>query len=368
MKKNFIKKVFIFFIVLFNISYSSTIDDMKKKLKALDSEIKSKNERIENIDVKKKEILKKIEKIKKDIVKITGESNNIKEEIKIVSKNIDYGQRSLTFNSHELNRKKSFFDAKIIAWSRKNNTHKSFHDRYILKRQFSRVLYEDLNRMTKIKNVQSDILEVKKKIEKEKNKLNFLNNRLKHKKNEIDKKQKMQNQLIKKLNSEKNNHIKRISNIEKEKRRIEREIEKVIKTRTVIRKDAKLNKIQKYLGKAIKPIPGKIVFKFNHLKAKNVKSNGIEISGTLGKEIKASMDGKVIYIDRLQGLGKVIMIDYGYNTIGVYGNTMGKKVKVNQRVKQGQTIGLLGYSTDKKAVLYYEVRFNLKPIDPETLF
>ena len=368
MRINLIKKICIFFLIFSSFSYSSSVDDMKNKIKVLDTEKKTKNERIENINVEKKEISKQIESIKEDIKKVSEERDKITEEIKVVSKNIDYGKRNLNFNSHELQRKKALFDAKIIAWSKREKVYKSFEDKYILKKEYSRILKEDLERIKKIENVQKDILIVKADIEKEKNKLSSLNFSLKRKQNEIDRKIKRKNELISKLNSEKRSHIKRISNIEKEKKRIEKQIEAIIKNRTVIQKDVKLNDLQRHLGKAMRPISGITIVNFNEIKTKNVRSNGIEIKGSLGREIKASLPGKVIYIDTLQGLGKVIMIDYGYNTIGVYGNTLGPKVKINQRVKKGEVIGVLGYSTDKKPVLYYEVRFNLKPINPEKLF
>ena len=111
-----------------------------------------------------------------------------------------------------------------------------------------------------------------------------------------------------------------------------------------------------------------MVVKFKQEKAKGVSSNGIEINSKLGAQVKASMKGKVIYVDKLQGLGKVIMVDYGYNTIGVYGNIISSKVKVNDRVSAGETLGILGLSTEGKPNLYYEVRFNLKPINPEIMF
>ena len=55
------------------------------------------------------------------------------------------------------------------------------------KRQFARVLYEDLNRMTKIKDVQANIATVKADIEKEKRKLSSLKSQLNDKKNQIAK-------------------------------------------------------------------------------------------------------------------------------------------------------------------------------------
>lgn len=274
----------------------------------------------------------------------------------------------MKFNSSELQRKKALFDAKIIAWSRRGEGHKSFEEESILKKQFARVLYEDLNRMAKIKDVQENIAEVKKNIEKEKIKLGSLKSQLNAKKVQIAKKQQQKNALIEKLNSEKKSHIKTISSLEKEKQRIEKEIEDIIKKRTVISKDVDFAKAQKNLGKAVKPVQGNIVVRFKQAKAKSVLSNGIEINSQLGNRVRASMKGKVIYVDKLQGLGKVIMIDYGYNTIGVYGNIISSKVKVNQRVEANEPIGILGLSTEGKPNLYYEVRFNLKPINPETMF
>lgn len=363
-----IKKILVFFICLTITAFSSSVDDMKEKLKKLDNEIKAKNERIENIDIEKKTIAQQIEEIKKDIEAIERDRDKIEEEITVVSKNIDYGERNMTFNSKELQRKKAEFDAKIIAWSRRSQGYQSFEDESILKRQFARVLYEDLNRMTKIKDVQSSIATVKADIEQEKRKLSSLKSQLNSKKMQIDKKQKQKNALIQKLNSEKKTHIKTISSLEKEKQRIEKEIEDIIKKRTTVSKDVNFTKAQQNLGKAIKPVSGNIIVGFKQVKAKSVTSNGIEINSKLGAQVKASLSGKVIYVDKLQGLGKVVMIDYGYNTIGVYGNIISSKVKVNQRVNAGQVVGILGLSTEGKPNLYYEMRFNLKPINPELLF
>lgn len=368
MKTEVIKKTLVFFLALSFVASAASVDDMKAQLKKLDNEIKAKNERIENIDIEKKTIAQQIEEIKKDIESIERDKNKIEKDIEVVSKNIDYGQRNMTFNSNELQRKKALFDAKIIAWSRRSKSHTGFEEESVIKRQFARVLYEDLNRMTKIKDVQANIATVKADIEKEKRKLSSLKSQLNDKKNQIAKKQQQHNALIQKLNSEKNSHIKTISNLQKEKQRIEKEIEDIIKKRTTISKDVDFAKAQKNLGKAVKPAAGNIVVRFKQEKAKSVLSNGIEINSNLGNRVRASMKGKVIYVDKLQGLGKVIMIDYGYNTIGVYGNIISAKVKVNQRVEAGEPIGILGLSTEGKPNLYYEVRFNLKPINPEIMF
>ena len=99
-----------------------------------------------------------------------------------------------------------------------------------------------------------------------------------------------------------------------------------------------------------------------------LESNGIEIKGKLGNPIVASKGGTVIYANAFQGLGKVVMIDYGGGIIGVYGNLLAIKVGLNSRVSAGQTIGVLGLSSDKEPNLYYELRANLRPIDPIPTF
>ena len=150
---------------------------------------------------------------------------------------------------------------------------------------------------------------------------------------------------------------------------IEKKIKEIIVSRTQTDKKI-VNQSQAYskLGKVIKPVDGNIVVRFNQKKQQEVTSNGIEIQARMGAKIKSSAKGKVIYADVFQGLGKVVMIDYGYNMIGVYGNLIATKVKLNQQIQQGAEIGILGLSVEGKPNLYYELRFNLKPIDPVPMF
>ncbi len=124
----------------------------------------------------------------------------------------------------------------------------------------------------------------------------------------------------------------------------------------------------KRTGKTIKPLNGPIVVYFRQKKAGVVESNGIEIRGKVGNPIVAAKAGTVIYASNFEGLGKVVMIDYGGGMIGVYGNLLAIKVGYNSKVSAGQTIGVLGLSSEKEPNLYYELRANLRPIDPIPTF
>ena len=124
----------------------------------------------------------------------------------------------------------------------------------------------------------------------------------------------------------------------------------------------------KRTGKTIKPLNGPIVVYFMQKKAGVVESNGIEIRGKVGNPIVAAKAGTVISASNFEGLGKVVMIDYGGGMIGVYGNLLAIKVGYNSRVSAGQTIGVLGLSSEKEPNLYYELRANLRAIDPLPTF
>lgn len=164
-------------------------------------------------------------------------------------------------------------------------------------------------------------------------------------------------------------HTRNVDNLAVEKKSLENRIEKIIRARMSTN-----TSVQKYdvavtkMGRAIRPISGDIVVGFGQRKAGGSISNGIEIRSMMGAKVRASKGGRVIYADKFQGLNNVVMIDYGYNTIGVYGNLISIGVSLNQVVQQGQDIGILGMNKEGQPNLYYEVRFKMKPVNPVNTF
>ena len=163
--------------------------------------------------------------------------------------------------------------------------------------------------------------------------------------------------------------LEEIRELEKLKEQEKQEIRETrITTTTVDMPKISNPEAYKRIGKTIKPLNGQIVVYFGQKKAGVVESNGIEIKGKVGNPIVAAKAGTVIYASNFEGLGKVVMIDYGEGIIGVYGNLLAIKVGFNSKVSAGQTIGVLGLSSEKEPNLYYELRANLRPIDPLPTF
>ena len=403
------KTILTFFLLSASIyPASNSVKDMNKRLKNIDKEIEKKNTRIKAIDTETSKLEKMIKDLEEEIKKLEHEREEIEDEITVVKKNIDYSRKNLEISEVEHGRKESEFVAKIIAWDKYSKIHgKDIDEKVLLTKNYREMLHGDLQRMGHIEKVTGSIKEVKEKIEAEKRKLDRLEAELRENLRKSDAKKEEQKKLKEQLQVEKKGHQSSIEKLKKEKQRISREIERIIRenarraaekaAREKAAREAAKNKDKsagkgkgsgetkvttttvdmpkisnpeayKRIGKTIKPLNGQIVVYFGQKKAGVVESNGIEIKGKLGNPVVASKAGTVIYADAFQGLGKVVMIDYGGGIIGVYGNLLAIKVNINSKVSSGQTIGVLGLSSDKEPNLYYELRANLRPIDPMPTF
>ena len=399
-------KIFLTFFLLSASIYPASVKDMNKRLKNIDKEIEKKNTRIKAIDTETSKLEKMRKDLEDEIEKLEHEREEIEDEITVVKKNIDYSRKNLEISEVEHDRKESEFVAKIIAWDKYSKVHrKEIDEKVLLTKNYREMLHGDLQRMGHIEKVTGSIKEAKEKVEAEKKKLDRLEAELKENLRKSDAKKEEQKKLKEKLQVEKKGHQSSIEKLKKEKQRISKEIERIIRenarraaekaAREKAAREAAKNKgkgkgkssggtkvttttvdmpkisnpeAYKRIGKTIKPLNGQIVVYFGQKKAGVVESNGIEIKGKLGNPIVASKGGTVIYANAFQGLGKVVMIDYGGGIIGVYGNLLAIKVGLNSRVSAGQTIGVLGLSSDKEPNLYYELRANLRPIDPIPTF
>ncbi len=399
-------KIFLTFFLLSASIYPASVKDMNKRLKNIDKEIEKKNTRIKAIDTETSKLEKMIKDLEDEIKKLEHEREEIEDEITVVKKNIDYSRKNLEISEVEHDRKESEFVAKIIAWDKYSKVHrKEIDEKVLLTKNYREMLHGDLQRMGHIEKVTGSIKEAKEKVEAEKKKLDRLEAELKENLRKSDAKKEEQKKLKEQLQVEKKGHQSSIEKLKKEKQRISKEIERIIRENArraaekaarekAAREAAKNNgkgkgkssggttvttttvdmpkisnpEAYKRIGKTIKPLNGQIVVYFGQKKAGVVESNGIEIKGKLGNPIVASKGGTVIYANAFQGLGKVVMIDYGGGIIGVYGNLLAIKVGLNSRVSAGQTIGVLGLSSDKEPNLYYELRANLRPIDPIPTF
>jgi len=118
--------------------------------------------------------------------------------------------------------------------------------------------------------------------------------------------------------------------------------------------DKDMNRIASGYGYRIHPIYKTMKF-----------HSGVDLTAKIGTKIYATGDGVVKRAQFGRGYGKLIQIDHGYNYETLYGHMSKMLVKVGQKIKRGDVIGLVGNTgTSTGPHLHYEVRKNNKAVNP----
>lgn len=123
-------------------------------------------------------------------------------------------------------------------------------------------------------------------------------------------------------------------------------------------------------AKMIAPINGIIVSgfgpKIDPITNKETNNDGIDIDAPVGENVKAVLDGEVMFTDdNNEDLGKVIVLRHESDIRTVYAHLSEIDVKTGDHVKQGDIIGKTGNTGKVTAPeLHFEVWENGKPVDP----
>lgn len=116
------------------------------------------------------------------------------------------------------------------------------------------------------------------------------------------------------------------------------------------------------------PVQGRMIGSFG-LSEAGKRNDGVNIAAPVGTPVRAAADGEVVYRgSELEGYGNLLLIkhDDGFVTAYAHNDTM--LVKKGDRVRKGQVIAKVGQTgSASEPQLHFEVRQNLKAIDPVAL-
>jgi len=117
------------------------------------------------------------------------------------------------------------------------------------------------------------------------------------------------------------------------------------------------------------PVDGPIRSRFGRRKHPRFDTytlhNGIEIDAEVGREVRAVHEGTVVFADRFQGYGLMLVLDHGGKHHSLYAHLARRDVQVGDRVDAGQMIGSVGSTALDGPGLYFEMRFRGRALDPE---
>lgn len=96
---------------------------------------------------------------------------------------------------------------------------------------------------------------------------------------------------------------------------------------------------------------------------------GMDFTAPIGTDIFATANGTISETGWKQGYGNCVEIDHGYGYVTLYGHMSAIKVRVGEKVKRGEVIGLVG-STGKSTGphLHYEVHYKGQIMNPQNYY
>lgn len=136
-------------------------------------------------------------------------------------------------------------------------------------------------------------------------------------------------------------------------------------------KEYKIQKIEvgNLKGELIWPLKGEVISTYGKKKSKKFDTytfnDGIEIKPSSSSEIKAVLDGVVVWADYFKGYGNLVVIQHSRDFYSLYGHCKKFLVKKGMVISKGELLGIVGDTGSRVGdSLYFGIRKQIKSQDP----
>ncbi len=348
--------------------YADSVDDLKKKQKSLNEQIKNTQNEIKAIEQQTKDVSKQIADLDVKMDSATNELDKVEKELENLEKNIEKSTAELKEAEEKIDDKKDTFNKRLRVMYKNGNVGylevllSSANIKDFLSRQdMIKAIAKHDTELIEYMKEQRDIIETKKtELEMQKNAVQVSKTKLEARRRDLAKATREKEDLMGRLRKDKAAYEKEYDKLNDYAKEIEKEIVRRQRVTgpysggTMAWPVPGYSRISSPYGYRIHPV-------FNTKKL----HTGIDIPAPTGTKITAAQGGTVIYSGTLGGYGKTIMLDHGGGIVTLYGHNSSLVVKEGQEVKKGDTIakaGSTGVSTGPHC--HFEVRKNGAYVDP----
>ena len=382
MKKKIIEiiGIIISIIIIFqNISYAtSSKSSLQNQKSDIDNQIKELENEQKEIQANKSETMKSVEEL---IYQISDVENDLKSQVKDLQAQIKVTEKSIEQKEEEYNKQKELLDARVIALYKngENSYLEIFLSSSSLKDFLSKYYYAealmnaDKEFMQKVTDEKKEIEATKAELEKNKSALDDALSQQRIKQNSLERLKNEKQTYVAQLTAEEKENQQEIEKFEEDKRKIQAELKRIAE------EEAKKNTT----NISQKPSASGYIFPVQGLSKSNINNKtypsykghtGVDVNiGVSGKSVVAVKDGKVVISEarisngKYYSYGEYIVISHGDGTMTLYAHMLAnsRKVKVGDKVKQGQVIGTVGSTGNSTGThLHFEVRVGGSPVNP----
>lgn len=383
-----------FFVLLYFVGLSQSIDDLQKKKQKAEKEIEYTTKLLNEVQKNQKLSLNRVQLLNKQIEQRNAVISTINDEITVYQQFIDNNNLAIRMMSSDLKAIKKEYAELIRSAYRNRNA----YDQVLFllsadnaNQAYRRYLY--MKRYTAYRESQAEIINAiqlaldqkSEKLEQQKLiKLQLVTD-TKVEARQLSQEKTQKNSEIQRLQKEQQTLRKKLQQQREIEQRLENEIQKIIeeearKSKATGTTGFSLTPEQKLVGESFvqnkKKLPwpverGVITEHFGinqHPVLANVqtRNNGISISTEAGAKVRAVFNGEVSRVFGITGGNSAVIIRHG-KYLTVYSNLREVTVKKGDKVKTKQTIGTVYTDTDddNKSILKFQIWLENQKLNPE---
>ncbi|WP_096087023.1 murein hydrolase activator EnvC family protein [Agaribacterium haliotis] len=182
--------------------------------------------------------------------------------------------------------------------------------------------------------------------------------------------QSQRKQTLRKLEGEYSNQQHKLAGLKSDRQRLEKLLNHVYEEINAQELSADISDFAKLKGRLPKPTNGKTLNRYGSRRAGSQLSwQGLEFAASKGSKIIAVHHGQVVFSDYLRGHGLLLVVDHGNGYMSLYAHADKLYKDIGEWVEAGETIASVGNTGGRRdAALYFELRHNGKPTNPNSWF
>jgi len=361
-----------------NVDFEKSISDTENQIKVLQKSIIKNNNEIKNLQSKARQSSNILSITKKNIQNSQNLIKAYDKKIALYTKQSNNLKKAIISNNQDMELiKKKYAERSINLYKKKNQALNSFiFNSNSLNQVAYRLRYysiiSDINQKSVDRLATSQFYNNKKKEEiaslikkTDKNKI-LKNTELQS----LDKKKKYQESLLIELKKEEKSIKQELSNQNSQINSLETLRKTIIESKKkydaeqLAKLEAIKEDIQKYKGKLIWPVNGKIIKGFgpqwNSKLNTTLDNPGIDISASATEPVRSVFDGLVTTITFISGYGTTVIIDHDGGYFTVFTHLENLLISENMIIKEGQEIGYVSNNN----IIHFEIWGNNQKLNP----
>ena len=364
----------------------TTQKDLKNKQSQIDDQIEEAKEEKKELETQKSETMKTVESLRNKIITAEDEVDDLQTRVDDLQAQITQKEKDIKSKEDEYNKQMELLDERMLKMYSTPKTGyletflnaSSMTDFLAKYYAASELVSYDKKLMKETKEQKEQIENEKIEIENNKKELDSSLSEKEKKSKELKSLKKDKETQVANLADEEKKKEKEIEAFEEDKRQIQAQLKKIAE------EEAKRNKNNTSNNITTKPSASGYIFPVRGLSKANINNKnypsyaghtGVDVNiGVTGKDVVAVKAGTVVISTakinsegNYFSYGEYVVISHGDGTMTLYGHMLAnsRKVKVGDKVSQGQTIGTVGSTGNSSGThLHFEVRINGKPVNP----